>query len=461
MSDSPSADVALVAFRQQLYAALGHRQDSLFELTDAVLSGDGPCPAVRHSLSPLFRRRWPSVCDALNDGRLDAVALQRLWVATLPAPATGARLVWALDGTVWPRPAARTSPARTIGRRAVAGARQAALVPVWEYQWLVAVPEPAAGGSWVLPLDVCRRGPAAGTPTALALGQLRATLAQRPPAAARPVVTLDSGYDASVLAQAVGAGLGADLLVRLATRRTLYHAPGPSAGLGAPRKHGAAFKLHDPTTHRPPAATASAPDPTHGTLTVDVWTDLHDQSAPGAPFRVARVHAAHLPHHPDRTPAPLWLAWIGSTLPTDLLDLWRWYARRFTVEHGFRFAKQAFGWTTVRLRHPAAGDRWTRLVATAFWQLWLARPLVADTHLPWERPRPPLQLTPGRVRRALARLLPHLGSPARAPKSRGKSPGRRPGERPPPPTRFAVVRRPAPPSRYPSPRPGHRLPAAA
>ena len=50
-------------------------------------------------------------------------------------------------------------------------------MPGWEYQWLVAVPE--ATRSWVLPLDVARRGPAAGTPTALAIAQLRRALAAR------------------------------------------------------------------------------------------------------------------------------------------------------------------------------------------------------------------------------------------------------------------------------------------
>ena len=37
-------------------------------------------------------------------------------------------------------------------------------MPAWEYEWLVEVPAPGTG--WVLPLDVRRRGPSAGTPTA-------------------------------------------------------------------------------------------------------------------------------------------------------------------------------------------------------------------------------------------------------------------------------------------------------
>ena len=57
-----------------------------------------------------------------------------------------------LDGTNWPRPAARTSAERTWEYRPLPGWPQSGVVPAWAYQWLVAVPDVA--GSWVLPLDV-------------------------------------------------------------------------------------------------------------------------------------------------------------------------------------------------------------------------------------------------------------------------------------------------------------------
>ena len=39
--------------------------------------------------------------------------------------------------------------------------------------------------------------------------------------------------------------------------------------------------------------------------------------------------------------------WIGGPLPPDLHQVWRWYLRRFVLEHAFRFVKQTLGWTTV------------------------------------------------------------------------------------------------------------------
>src|SRR5713226_5461094 len=46
-------------FRQELYDDLGLRQDSLFELADAVLTTPQRSTLVRLSLSTAFRRLWP------------------------------------------------------------------------------------------------------------------------------------------------------------------------------------------------------------------------------------------------------------------------------------------------------------------------------------------------------------------------------------------------------------------
>ncbi len=429
------ASHALEQFRLAVYQTLGPRKDSLFELMEAALATPGPGTLVRLSLAPVFRRGWPSAPDALADGGVDAARCRQLVQTLGLADPPDGRPIWALDGTVWPRPAAQTSPERTYGHRTSPGIPQSGVVPAWEYEWLVAVPEP--GSSWVLPLDVRRRGPADGTPTAVASALFRVALAPRPAAAPRPVAALDSGYDPVQLARA---RLAADLLVRLRSNRCFYRAPGPYRGRGAPRKYGARFRLSDPTPHGSPDRQATREAPRYGRVTVAVGAGLRAHGAADAPFTLVRIQLARLPRR-AKPPAPLWLAWIGGALPGDLLDLWRWYGCRFTAEHGFRFLKQELGWTTVRPAQPAAADRWTWLLVLALWQLWLARPLVADQRLPWERPLPPERLTPGRVRRAGAGLFAHLGTPARPPQPRGKAPGRRPGQCPGPRPRHPVARR--------------------
>ena len=233
---------------RQLYDDLGLRQDSLFELLDAMLTSPQRSTLVRHSLSTVFRRRWPSTCDALSDGSIDTARLRRLFAQSLADSAlVEGRPVWVIDGTNWPRPAARASADRTWEYRPLPGWPQNGVVPAWSYQWLVAVPEVA--GSWVLPLEVRRRGPTAKSATQVALDQITAVRRAQNADAPRPVVTLDSGYDLETLARST---VDADLLVRLAKHRVVYRAPEQHAGRGRPRLHGEPFRLAEDATHGQP-----------------------------------------------------------------------------------------------------------------------------------------------------------------------------------------------------------------
>ena len=83
----------------------------------------------------------------------------------------------------------------------------------------------------------------------------------------------------------------------------------------------------------------------------------------------------------------MWLCWAGLDTPDSDL-CWRSHIRGFDLEHTFRFCKQTLGWTTPRVRTPERADRWTWLILAAHTQLRPARPLTADTRLPWERRLP-------------------------------------------------------------------------
>jgi hypothetical protein len=434
--NTTSAAPPLARFRTALYqTVLGLRRDALTELLDAVLTGAGATSLVRHSLAPCFRRGWASAPDALSDGSLDVAALRRLFAATMPPAEVEGRVLWVVDGTIWPRPAAKTSPARTWGRWTGSGLPESGIVGAWEYQWLAAIPE--AVGSWILPLDLGRRDLAAGTATTLAMTQVRAAQAARPADAPRPLLLLDSHYDVGEL---VAAELGVDILARLASNRRFYRPPGPYRGMGRRPIHGPVFRCADPATHGVPDRTQTDPDPTYGQLTIEVWERLHTQAAPTIERTVLRVTPARLPRR-EQPPKPLWLVWHGGELPEDLRTVWHWYQRRFAIEHAFRFLKQALGWTSSHPRAPETADRWSWLLAAGLWQLWLGRDLVADQRLPWERAATPGALSPGRVRRSFGGLLAVLGTPAQPPQGRGKSPGRRRGQCPGPAPRHPVLRR--------------------
>jgi hypothetical protein len=59
----------LQEFRQAVHPLLGRAKDALFELMDAVLTTGHISSFAMLSLSPLFRRQWPSLYEALQDGR--------------------------------------------------------------------------------------------------------------------------------------------------------------------------------------------------------------------------------------------------------------------------------------------------------------------------------------------------------------------------------------------------------
>lgn len=93
------------------------------------------------------------------------------------------------------------------------------------------------------------------------------------------------------------------------------------------------------------------------------------------------------------------------------------------------------------MRHPEQADRWTWLVMAAYSQLRLARGIVADRRLPWERRLPIQFLTPTRALRSFATLLPAVGTPTKEPKPRGRSPGRPKGRLSGPAKRYPAVKK--------------------
>ena len=66
------------AFRSSLHECFNRRADTLFELTDALLTAEAAPSPVHLSLLPSHRRGWGSLYDALSRGRIDARALRRL-----------------------------------------------------------------------------------------------------------------------------------------------------------------------------------------------------------------------------------------------------------------------------------------------------------------------------------------------------------------------------------------------
>jgi hypothetical protein len=431
--DQSLAAAALRGFREEMFGCLGRRRDALFELVDGLLAAES-MPSLPHlSLLPVHRRGWGSVYAALAVGEVDA---ERLATVLAAQALRVAHPVFAVDASTWARCDAECSPGRGFYYSPTRHSAGQPIVAGWCYSWIAQLG--FDHDSWTAPVDA-HRVPAGEDIGRVTAAQVRALTDRLDVGGAVPMFVFDAGYDPIALTVDL-ADRPVVILARIRCDRVFYAAPAPAPGrLGRPPRHGARFLCADPTSWPTPDQTLETDDEQYGRVRVACWDGLHPKLAgrgrwsdciqpPIVPGTVIRVQVEHLPRPTARAVKTLWLWWAGPGRP-DLDRCWRAYIRRFDLEHTFRFCKQALGWTTPRVRTPEQADRWTWLVLIAYTQLRLARPIAADTRLPWERRLPAHRLTPTRIRRDFPRLLPLLGTPASPPKPCGRSPGRPAGSR--------------------------------
>jgi len=445
----PSAD-QLVAFRAGLYDCFFSWPDALFELADAALCQPGPVTSVPGlSLEPVFRRSHGSLYKGLALGEVDDEWVRRLLVAHRPEdwPA-----VFAVDASTWERCDAECSLERGFYHSASKHSAGQPIVAGWSYQWVSQLNfEP---DSWTAPLDAMRIPPTEDA-TDATIAQVTRVTKMLPDDGPVPMFVFDAGYDPAGLTYGL-TDARAQVLVRLRGDRVFYTDPAanpcPAGKAGRPRRHGQRFKLSDDKTAPPPDADVGLEDPRYGNVRLRAWHNLHprlhrrgrwagDDLPPIVRGSVIRVDVERLPKPSSRANNKvLWLWWSGPGKP-DLELCLNAYLHRFDLEHTYRFVKNTLGWTTPSLRTPEQADRWTWLVLGAYTQLRLARGIIDDLRLPWERSRDPRKLTPGRVRRGFPSLRAAIGTPASPPKSQKAGPGRPKGTCQPPRTRYPVIKK--------------------
>lgn len=429
-------------FRRGVYGCFGRWADALFELADALAGAGRPVGSIAELMfEPVCRRGWGSLYQALEHGVVDEVAARRLLVAQIEAPRAGRVPLFAVDSSKYPRPYTRHVP--DVGLQYAAeqdGYGGAPVVPGWSMQKVAYVGQLPAGGaadgrrsSWSQPVDVTRVGTGENA-NEVAAGQMRAVAQcwhERHPGTV-PLFLFDVGYCPIFLTQQLPADT--QILVRLRGDRVFFAAPPPRTGkVGRPVKHGARFALDEPHTWGPPDAEHTHTEPDGTTVYTRAWHDKHPEPRPRRKWTGTDIVAGTLIRREvtggDGHTRVWWLWWAGPAAAFSLPLLACAYSYRFTIEHGFRFDKQDLFWTGYTPIDPDHAQRWSWLVALAYTQLHLARPLAADLRLPWEKPCTPQQLSPRRVRRAFRLVTAGLPSPARAPKSARPGPGRPKGSK--------------------------------
>lgn len=419
--------INLIEFRQAVYEqGLTRGRDAQFELVDALLASRHINSFVELSLSPVHRRKWPSAYAAIKQGQQDKALLRALFVDQLPQEEIS---IFSLDSSVWAHPSARTLEGLMYEHISTQTVPKGSVVKGHAYSLLGYVPDPQK--SWALPLSTERiRVEKNVIQTGVEqIEELCQALDDR-----LKVFVGDGRYGNHRFLSAVR-NLEAAFLVRLRCDRVLYTEPGRYQGRGRPRVHGERFAFKASDTWHTPVEDLTFEHARNGTVRLRRWNQLHAKQDSKTPFDVilAEIHLER-----DKPPKPIWLAYTGPP-DRDVRTCWACYPYRWPVEPSFRFRKQRLHWTLPCFQQSSFCDRWTLLIDIAYWQVYLARHLVRDNPLPWQKALDPL--TPGRVLQGIGPLFALIGTPATAPKLRGKSPGWVNGRFRTPPKRFRPLKR--------------------
>ncbi len=399
-------------------------------MVDALAVSGHVNSSVALSESPLFRRKFSSVYDALvysefNDdlGELLQTSQDESW-GTIAGYE-----IHAVDATLNERMAAET-----LEDRGVLKANQKDPVRYGhKYSWLVRLVEP--GTSWVAPEDVKRIG-SETTDTKVAAEQIIGLAGHNK---ALKVIAADSRYRDKHFLSAFVDLENTYALVRLQNNQTLSEkpTPKPKGSRGAPTKHGAAFQL---TAIQRQADASETFQLGKQTVRVRVWFGLHFKRIAKLTGSVVCIEFLKEDGTP-RYKRPIWLFGAGpeDVSPQDLCHMYLW---RFAIEHLFRFLKQNMGLNNNRSSNLNSLERWMWVVAIAYWQLLLLRKLVQVDRPAWHprkkdgKDRP---LTPAQVQRTAQAFLLQSGSPAHSTRPAGKGRGRRTGYCPAPRKHFEIV----------------------
>ena len=402
----------LKKFRQTAYQLLGNGKDATMDLMDAVLVTRSVYSFAELSLSPVFRRKWSSLYETMEDCRPLRRGLMKLYGEQIPLDK---RVILAGDHTSWPRLDAKTLKDRTYEH----GAKVIRGKPITlghGYSTIGWIPEQE--GSWALPLchERITSYENALTKGAFQLKQVCKHLG------VRPISLWDSEYGCASFLK-LTQDIAADKVMRLRPNRCVWAAPPPIVNKGKGRRkiHGEKFKFSDPETWPTPVSVQKIDDVKWGKIEIKHWTGFHFRQSANIPMDIILIQRKGTKLSAAQA-KPIWLACLLEQM-LPLIDFWPLYQKRFNIDHWNRFAKQRLHWTLPQFSTPEQGERWSLLQPLFTWQLWLSREIVQDSPLPWQKPLPQASLTPGRVAQSFGTILAVIGTPAVSPKPRGKSPG--------------------------------------
>lgn len=463
----------LQQFRQNLYNFFPHRADAVMELIDALASNTSARSVVELSLSPLFRREYSSVYDAIEhffvpsqpekaaqERREHEQALLGLIVPFLPPPQQRRFWLFGTDVTYLPRRFAHTLADRTFVHQPNPIRGNKPVTIGHDYSILSLLPEKGSPQSppWVVPLIV-RRVTSTETANQVASEQIATVVTDDtlPLNDELCVQVEDSAYSARVYLGAVAPHRNLVSIIRLPGNRVVYRQfkrpPGEKNPVGHPIWYGERFDLKDPATWPEPDEVAETTFTTKRgktyTVQLEAWHDMlrtgtRDIPMHKYPFTLVRARVLDAEGKPVYQ-RDLWLIVLGKRRrELSLIEIWEAYGQRYDLEHFFRYGKQRLLMAAYQTPEVEREENWWQIVQRAYVQLWLARTLAEALPNPWERYLPQAkagQVSPSTVQRDFERIIGQIGTPSQPPKRRGNSQGRAKGVKMPARKRQAVVKK--------------------
>lgn len=440
-------------FRNRLFRLFKFRADATIDLIDAI-AGPNHESVVKTSLSPLFRRKYSSITDVVDNTfrrkaeknpseqeLLEAhLKISHLLTKQCPPPGKRGFTLLATDCTAKPRIYASKVSDRTIVHAPNHVPGQKPITVGHEYSLVVYLPENEGdrNAHWTCPVSL-RRVQSHETGPQVGFEQIQMLVTKTTLQWELCVNVGDAAYGTR---HSIVNGAPIPNLVnitRLRSNRILYRQLIPSIGKkrrGRPSVYGEPFRLNAPP--QPDEETQFDRTTSAGKLWivhVSRWTNLltrggKTQQMEKYPFDVVRVQVF------DTTgklvfKKPLWLMIVGQRR-SELTSrqIYESYAQRYDIEHCFRFAKQKLLLARSQTSDTRHEENLTWITMLSFAMLYQTRSLAAEVKYHWEKRKVPtaVKTTPiTQVQRDYDRIIRGIGTPARIPKPRGKSPGRQKG----------------------------------
>jgi hypothetical protein len=441
----------LKLFRDKLYNFFHARADTSFELIDALSSNTSATSVVELSLNPAHRRNYCSITRAVGefypkdlDKKSVHLELIQLLTEQCAPPVTRGHCLIAVDCTPNPRVHSPTqedrgfvySPSHISGNKPITIGHQ--------YSIVTYLPEKDAGDSpWVLPLS-CQRVHTDEKGALTGMKQVTACVKDKLPFKNELcVVVADSAYSTPECLAETIKNKDQIQISRLRGNRVIYVQARMSNETkpGRTKRYGESFKLGDKATWSNEDESISFNITTRRgksqTVQIKCWNNMlmsgkRDANVSEVPFRLIQI-CVYNADGKSCFKKPLWLIVAGNRRSElSLQGIFDDYRQRFDIEHFFRFAKNRLlmnKFQTPELDHEEA---WWQFVMLAYAQLFLAREIVENTPMPWEKYLPSFKegkVSPTQAQKDFSRIIRLFGTPAKAPKTRNNAPGRKLGDK--------------------------------